>query len=60
MAKAKFEIPMSNIASHLTMKVTAKFVGSRVWRLRVKVGIILIKLASRFVGTNVKLELERK
>ena len=60
MAGCNVVIPVEKVAAGLTMKVHAEFVASRLWRLRVNIGVLLLKVVAQLVGTKINVKLEKK
>ena len=48
-------IDMGNIMKNVEMKVTVKVVRQWRWKIRLAIGVWLIKLASYFMGINLNL-----
>ena len=51
---AKAELDMVKLASQLTMQVRVKRMNE--WRVRLRLGLLLIRLAARVMGVGISME----
>jgi len=54
MASTEVNVPISKLMSDVTMNVN--LTGVRTWRVRVWLGIQLLKLAGRIIGCGIHIE----
>ena len=53
---AKIKVPMSDVMKNVTMNVEVETTGYRVYSWRLKIAMLLMRLAARVAGVGIKIE----
>lgn len=51
--------PIMKVVSSMTMFVSVKITGMRMWHLRLKIGILLLRLGAIVLGVKSKIVMEK-